>query len=156
MFPVSGVMPSIVSTISNCILEVRSRAEISHNGDSSSGKVHTIIKIFLGFEKLKIFADWQSYKLFQVNPSIFMQGKPQAPVIKSNASLTYKILWYDFVMFVRLRQCQDYKRPINSNTCLAYFVWDDDGPEHLEEVLGAVNLRPEVEALQVVGDYLQD
>ena len=43
VLPVSGVMPSMVRTISNCILLVRSRAEISHSGDSSSILCDTMI-----------------------------------------------------------------------------------------------------------------
>ena len=37
VLPVSGVMPSTVRMISNCIFVEMSRAETSYRGDSSSG-----------------------------------------------------------------------------------------------------------------------
>ena len=43
VFPVSGVIPSIVRTTSNCIFEVKSRADISQRGDSSSILWDTIV-----------------------------------------------------------------------------------------------------------------
>ena len=46
VLPVSGVMPSMVRMISNCIFEEMSRAENSYNGDSSSENVLLAFSFF--------------------------------------------------------------------------------------------------------------
>ena len=38
---------------------------------------------------------------------------------------------------------------------LAYFMWDDGWPEHLEEILTSIQLRSKIHAFQMVGDHLQ-
>ena len=49
VLPVSGVIPSMVRMISNCIFDEMSRAEISYNGDSSSANEDTYEMSLKGF-----------------------------------------------------------------------------------------------------------